>query len=170
VLLPRDLFVESVEPRPVEPPPAVRRHVEDGDHQVVQVPSTPLPKRLGNDMLAPVSVAPASAPPVAPYAGPQSAPQSAPQSVPPAAPVSPMGRHAAPYASRPSPRPVVTPLAPAMPQLPVRARGQSLAPELRDNEQPDTDGWSETDPRSSEDVRRTLSSLQAGTRKGREES
>jgi hypothetical protein len=82
------------------------------------------------------------------------------------------GRHAAPRAERPSPRPVVAPLTPdrpTMPQLPVRARGQSLAPELRDNE-PHSDGWSETDPRSSEDVRRTLSSLQAGTRKGREES
>lgn len=143
VLLPRDLFVESVEPRPVEPPP-VRRHIEDAaEPPVVQVPSTPLPKRVVSDLPEPVAVLPT---------------------------LTAAGRHAASHAPRPSPRPVLTPLAPPMPQLPVRARGQSLAPELRDNDQPDTDGWAEADPRSSEDARRTLSSLQEGTRKGREES
>ncbi|WP_163509587.1 sensor histidine kinase [Fodinicola acaciae] len=175
VLLPRELFVETSERAAPPELPAARRQDEpaelpgevpapvqawpdaDGVSEPnAPMPGLPLPKRLGE-------TAPDNSDPR--YAAPLVMTQSAMS-----------GRHAANSAQRPSPRPVVTPLAPeqrpAMPRLPVRERGQSLAPELRDGPPadagPESDGWSEADTRSSEDIRRSLSSLQEGTRKGRE--
>jgi hypothetical protein len=166
VLLPRDLFVESVEqPRPATDLPPAYRQAEE----VAEAPLRRPDPEISHDQTAPVSSLPL----------PQRRPAN---DVPPnptqyAAPYAstPMGRHTAAN-SRPSPRPVTPPPPdrPGTPELPVRERGSSLAPELRESRvtagAPASDGWSDTDPRSSDDVRRSLSSFQEGTRRGRDES